>query len=283
MLGQKILLNGMTEMAMAEEIILKVQQQMFVQMMQELQLGLLKGEIDGAVSIPMVMDGLIWDTDGDGYGDSITGNQGDSCPKLRGTSILDRLGCRDTDGDGWSDPTDTWQAHPFGLADSFPNEALQWRDSDGDGFGDVALGSMRDDCPLSAGDSIRDLQGCPDANNDGWSDDYGGLKSAIAILGEDPAASWLTYLVIGLGFISGALLALLVKKSRDDDDLTGDEIFETKQHVDFEQLTENTFPVDGMIPLEQLPPLPELSLPMPTIDNQPIVASETVEGGEYNA
>jgi hypothetical protein len=223
------------------------------------------------------------DTDGDGYGDSITGNQGDSCPKLRGTSILDRLGCRDTDGDGWSDPTDTWQAHPFGLADSFPNEALQWRDSDGDGFGDVALGSMRDDCPLSAGDSIRDLQGCPDANNDGWSDDYGGLKSAIAILGEDPAASWLTYLVIGLGFISGALLALLVKKSRDDDDLTGDEIFETKQHVDFEQLTENTFPVDGMIPLEQLPPLPELSLPMPTIDNQPIVASETVEGGEYNA
>ena len=32
---------------------------------------------------------------------------------------MDRLGCRDTDGDGWSDPTENWKAHPFGLADSF--------------------------------------------------------------------------------------------------------------------------------------------------------------------
>ena len=144
------------------------------------------------------------DSDRDGYGDEINGNQGDACPESSGTSILDRLGCRDTDGDGWSDPTDSWLAHPFGTADSFPNEALQWRDSDGDGFGDVALGSMRDDCPSQSGDSVRDLQGCPDANGDGWSDDYGGLKAAIAILGEDPAASWLTYLVIGFGFIIGA-------------------------------------------------------------------------------
>ncbi len=208
------------------------------------------------------------DSDGDGYGDAINGNQGDACPELRGTSILDRLGCRDTDGDGWSDPTNSWQAHPFGTADSFPNEALQWRDSDGDGFGDVALGSMRDDCPSESGDSVRDLQGCPDANGDGWSDDYGGLKAAIAILGEDPAASWLTYLVIGFGFIIGALLALLVKMSRDDEVLTEEEMFESKQPADFETLTQENIATDGMIPLDQLPPLP--------------IPQQELQGGEIN-
>ena len=55
------------------------------------------------------------------------------------------------------------EAHPYGLADSFPNEALQWRDTDGDGYGDVMLGAMRDDCPNEAGDSTRDLQGCLDS------------------------------------------------------------------------------------------------------------------------
>jgi hypothetical protein len=208
------------------------------------------------------------DTDGDGYGDSINGNQGDACPGLRGTSILDRLGCRDTDGDGWSDPTNSWQAHPFGAADSFPNEALQWRDTDGDGFGDVALGSMRDDCPSEPGESIRDLQGCPDANGDGWSDEYGGLNAAIAILGEDPAASWLTYLVIGFGFIIGALFALIVKMSREDNELTEEEMFDSKQPADFETLTEGNLPMEAMIPLDQLPPVP-----MP---------EQGLEGGEIN-
>jgi hypothetical protein len=112
------------------------------------------------------------------------------------------------------------------------------------------------------------LQGCPDANGDGWSDDYGGLKAAIAILGEDPAASWLTYLVIGFGFILGALLALLVKMSRDDNELTEDELFNSKQPADFETLTQENLPMDGMIPLDQLPPVP-----MP---------NEELNGGEVN-
>ena len=47
------------------------------------------------------------------------------------TSLLDRLGCRDTDGDGCPDLTESWPAHPFGLADAFPTEALQWMDSIG--------------------------------------------------------------------------------------------------------------------------------------------------------
>ena len=100
--------------------------------------------------------------------------------------LLDRTGCRDTDGDGWSDPTDSWPAHPFGSGDAFPTEALQWKDSDQDGFGDLPLGAFRDDCPQESGSSERDLQGCPDQNGDGWSDDYGEFAAAIAIMGEDP-------------------------------------------------------------------------------------------------
>jgi hypothetical protein len=170
---------------------------------------------------------------------------------------MDRLGCRDTDGDGWSDPTETWKAHPFGLADSFPNEALQWRDSDGDGYGDVSLGALRDDCPNVAGDSTRDLQGCPDNNGDGWSNDYGTFKSAVAIMGEDPAASWLTYLIIGLGFILGASIALVVKMGREEDELNVQEqLFDEKQHVDFAANlpTEDN---NAMIPLDELPPIPQ--------------------------
>ena len=115
------------------------------------------------------MNQLSRDTDGDGYGDEADGNEPDACPTIRGTSILDRFGCRDTDGDGWSDPTDDWDAHPYGSADAFPTEALQWKDSDADGFGDVPLGALRDDCPEVFGTSMRDLQGCEDNNGDGWS------------------------------------------------------------------------------------------------------------------
>jgi len=210
------------------------------------------------------------DTDGDGFGDAADGNQGDACPEVRGTSLMDRLGCRDTDGDGWSDPTDTWKAHPFGLADSFPNEALQWRDSDGDGYGDVTLGALRDDCPNEAGDSTRDLQGCPDNNGDGWSNEYGTLKSAIAIMGEDPAASWLTYLIIGLGFILGASLALVVKMAREEDDLElTEQMFNEKEAVDFAaNLAQNDD--GGMTPLSELPPVP-------SDDN--VVHTEQTEGG----
>ena len=199
------------------------------------------------------------DSDGDGYGDREDGNQGDACPEVRGTSMLDRLGCRDTDGDGWSDPTASWEAHPAGAADAFPTEALQWRDLDGDGYGDVPLGAFRDDCPEQAGTSKRDVQGCVDSNNDGWSDDYGEFAAAVAILGENPEASWLTYLVIGLGFILGASAALIVKSGRDDHDLE-EALFEEKQSRTLEEMGQ---PQPGMIPLENLPPLP-MPPPQPT-------------------
>ncbi len=215
------------------------------------------------------------DTDGDGFGDSKDGNQGDACPEVRGTSILDRLGCRDTDGDGWSDPTDSWQAHPYGSADSFPTESLQWRDTDGDGFGDVPLGALRDDCPETSGISNRDTQGCVDSNGDGWSDSYGEFSAAVAILGEDPAASWLTYLVIGFGFILGATFALIVRKGRDTE-FVQDVLFESKDTANLDALTMDVLPV-AMIPLEDLPPLP-IPAGMVLEPQQPIQE----QGGEAN-
>ena len=216
------------------------------------------------------------DTDGDGFGDDVNGNQGDACPEVRGTSLLDRLGCRDTDGDGWSDPTESWQAHPFGTADSFPTESLQWRDSDSDGFGDVPLGALRDDCPDTSGYSMRDTQGCVDSNGDGWSDSYGEFSAAVAILGEDPAASWLTYLVIGFGFILGASLALIVRMGRDDESLE-DDLFESKESANLDSLTMDAVPA-SMTPLEDLPPLPmPEGMDASELQPAPLQGGETVE------
>ena len=155
------------------------------------------------------------DSDGDGFGDEINGHEGDACPQQRGNSIFDRMGCRDSDGDGWSDPTDDWQAAPWGTGDVFPNDRFQWIDADEDGFGDNPLGSARDDCPDVSGSSTRDLQGCPDSDGDGWSNEYGGFASAIAGLGEDPAGSLLSYLILGGAIMLGALAAAVVRLLRD--------------------------------------------------------------------
>ena len=185
----------------------------------------------------------------------MAGHQGDACPETRGTSILDRLGCRDTDGDGWSDPTENWAAHPFGSGDAFPTEALQWADTDRDGYGDLPLGAFRDDCPDVAGESKRDVQGCPDQNGDGWSNDYGELSAAIAIMGEDPAASWLTYLIIGLGFLLGATGAFVVRMSRSRATMMEQLAFDTEMKLMTAPEIGATIP--QLIPLEDLPPLPE--------------------------
>ena len=72
-------------------------------------------------------DGSQWnDTDGDGYGDNpAPATNPDACISQFGTSMQDRFGCPDADGDGWSDAGD-WA----------PNDVEQWADSDGDGYGD---------------------------------------------------------------------------------------------------------------------------------------------------
>ena len=71
----------------------------------------------------------IVDFDQDGVRDKF-----DDCLGVLGTSQHDRGGCPDTDGDGYSDPSDDWQLADG--ADAFVNEPTQWADLDGDGYGD---------------------------------------------------------------------------------------------------------------------------------------------------
>ena len=117
------------------------------------------------------------DTDEDGYGDSPTGLNGDQCPGVYGTSTEDRLGCTDSDGDGWSNPSSSWGIDSG--ADAFVQEASQHADSDGDGFGDAADGYQADACPAQAGASFQDRFGCADDDGDGWSNEVDAFPNDI--------------------------------------------------------------------------------------------------------
>ena len=66
----------------------------------------------------------------------------DACPLIYGNSTIDRYGCPDADGDGWSDD-----------GDDLPDEITQWVDGDGDGFGENPVGVTPDACPNEWGDS----------------------------------------------------------------------------------------------------------------------------------
>lgn len=117
------------------------------------------------------------DSDGDGFGDSEFGNYGDSCPLIFGNSSIDRYGCIDTDGDGWSDEGDDFPSNPDEYLDSdgdsfpdsnddFPYDPTQWKDSDGDGYGDNQNGNLADafpNEPTKHTDSDRD--GIDDASD----------------------------------------------------------------------------------------------------------------------
>ena len=111
------------------------------------------------------------DTDGDWIGDEPFTSRSDGCPMVWGNSSWDRLGCVDTDGDGWSDPDDGWAAcvNGGGNGDAYINDPTQWCDGDGDGFGDNASGTDGDACPGQSGSSYEDRAGCRDADGDGWS------------------------------------------------------------------------------------------------------------------
>ena len=120
-------------------------------------------------------DSTQWnDTDGDGFGDNPPpANSGDACPTTSGTSSQDRIGCTDTDGDGYSDADLIWLAHPTGTADAFPNDITQWLDTDGDGYGDNQTGNNPDSCVNDAATGTRstiDRFGCSDSDGDGYSD-----------------------------------------------------------------------------------------------------------------
>lgn len=118
---------------------------------------------------PFPTDNSQWeDADSDGYGDNPAGSNPDGCVGVQGFSNQDRLGCPDSDGDGYSDPSPGWTA--ANGADLWPSDVTQWADSDGDGYGDNTDGTNGDDCPLVGGTSTNDRLGCPDTDGDGWSD-----------------------------------------------------------------------------------------------------------------
>tara|TARA_B100000902_G_scaffold124206_1_gene124155 strand:- start:1583 stop:4993 length:3411 start_codon:yes stop_codon:yes gene_type:complete len=117
------------------------------------------------------------DTDGDGFGDFEYGNAGDSCPSSSGNSTIDRRGCLDTDGDGWSDVGDDFPYDPNeyldsdndGIpdnADDFPYDPTQQIDSDGDGYGDNVNGNLGDAFPSDPNKhSDSDRDGIDDEND----------------------------------------------------------------------------------------------------------------------
>ena len=93
------------------------------------------------------------DNDSDGFGDNI-----DHCPETPGNASNGSIGCIDTDGDTWADNSDF-----------LPQDPSQWLDTDGDGYGDNLAGTDGDNCPNDEGYAFLDLIGCPDDDQDGWS------------------------------------------------------------------------------------------------------------------
>ena len=114
------------------------------------------------------------DTDSDGYGDNMEGTTPDECPETYGTSLNDRIGCLDSDGDGWSD-----------LFDAFSSDSTEWFDTDSDGIGNNkdndddgdGVFDNNDQFPLDNEEwDDNDLDGIGDNqdhddDNDNWSDE----------------------------------------------------------------------------------------------------------------
>ena len=172
------------------------------------------------------------DTDGDGFGNNPTGNDGDDCPNEAGTSTGNLRGCIDGDGDGWAN-----------VEDIVPNIATQWNDTDGDGYydnyanimwmddemrvnlswpGQLVPGARDPDrCPLHA-NPFQNLEnpGCPDdmypagddtgdntSNNPTiTADNEGGLSAMTMIL--------ISALIILLIAIGGGLTVVLKKPKK---------------------------------------------------------------------
>ena len=115
-----------------------------------------------ALNIDTDLVNLTEDMDFDGIEDD-----SDDCINVAGTSTVDRSGCPDTDGDGYSDPDTSWSI--ANGADAFSNEPTQHSDQDGDGYGDNAAGLNPDSCIAVVGSSSGDRFGCVDSDMDTFS------------------------------------------------------------------------------------------------------------------
>lgn len=91
-------------------------------------------------------------------------NGGDDCPEIWGNSTKDRLGCLDSDGDGYSNPDTNWTIENG--ADAFPSRNDSWLDFDQDGFPNHFGLDDSDDCPYTPGQSKVILKGCSDIDRD---------------------------------------------------------------------------------------------------------------------
>ena len=139
-------------------------------------------------------DSTQWnDSDEDGFGDNLEGNNGDRCVNSPPSAIVNEQGCAanelDDDGDGITNDIDDCLETPTGdnieesgcsdsdedgvadFEDAFPEESSQWSDQDGDGYGDESQGLDADDCTSEYGTSWIDSLGCEDSDGDGYSDD----------------------------------------------------------------------------------------------------------------
>jgi len=117
------------------------------------------------------------DRDGDGFGDNPDGFLADACPDEAGTSDMGgRIGCLDTDGDGWAD-----------VDDAFPNEPSQHSDLDGDGYGDSLSGILGDNCQETPPEEITlvDGLGCAPSERDS---DYDGVTDDLDMCLNTPEA-----------------------------------------------------------------------------------------------
>ena len=155
-------------------------------------------------------NGCPTDIDQDGYLNSI-----DDCPDVFGTSNkgLDtnrKIGCPDSDGDGWAD-----------TIDAFPNDSAEWLDTDGDGCGDNfdAVPQDPEECLDSDEDGYGDNSDLfpddpkefADKDGDGIGDSVDKCESSS---GEDVAADGCpvedeaSMLIVGL--ISGVIVLLII-------------------------------------------------------------------------
>ncbi len=87
-----------------------------------------------------------------------------------GNSTIDRNGCLDSDGDGYSDYSENWTK--LDGADAFPFDEYAWSDMDNDGFTDQRGTDYSDDCPFTWGKSRVILRGCSDIDRDFVPDSY---------------------------------------------------------------------------------------------------------------
>ena len=130
-----------------------------------------------AMNAEYLLVNLTQDADFDGTEDS-----NDDCAFTSGTSTIDRVGCVDIDGDGYSDPTSNWSI--ANGADALINEPTQWSDQDGDGYGDNSAGNNPDGCPID-GTSTGDRYGCVDTDMDTFSDAESNLGGWTIAQGAD--------------------------------------------------------------------------------------------------